>query len=84
MNISFDITQQLTKKFSQNQEDVPEALHGRIGCVQEIWEVACNQFYVKIEICQKLGTQPDNKMTIITKQGIYSYSPAQVCNLATY
>jgi hypothetical protein len=64
------------------QEDIPDAPHGRIGCVEELWEVAHNQFYAKIEICRKLGIQGDNQMTIIAKEGRYSYSPAQVCKLA--
>jgi hypothetical protein len=66
------------------QEDVPNTPHGRIGCVEEIWEVAHNQFYAKIETCKKLGTQPDNNMRIIAKEARYSYSPAQVCKLAVF
>ncbi|KNZ53902.1 hypothetical protein VP01_3102g4, partial [Puccinia sorghi] len=50
---------------------------GNIVLVDSIWETSPWKYYVRVNHCQKTGTQIDNEMTIIEKQFKFSYTPAQ-------
>ncbi|KAA1074817.1 hypothetical protein PGT21_012682 [Puccinia graminis f. sp. tritici] len=64
-------------------EESPSNQHGTIGYVENIWEVARNQFHVQLNRCQKTGVLPLNGTTILVKTFTYGYVPAQsiICSL---
>ncbi|KAI7961833.1 hypothetical protein MJO28_002322 [Puccinia striiformis f. sp. tritici] len=55
--------------------------NGHIAYVESIWEVMPNVYYAKPDRAVKMGVQPENCMTIISKDFRSIYTPVKVGNL---
>ncbi|KAI7961254.1 hypothetical protein MJO28_001743 [Puccinia striiformis f. sp. tritici] len=55
--------------------------NGHISYVESIWEVMPNVYYAKLDRAVKMGVQPENHMTIISKDFRSIYTPVKVGNL---
>ncbi|KAI7936764.1 hypothetical protein MJO28_015663 [Puccinia striiformis f. sp. tritici] len=54
---------------------------GHIVYVESIWEVMPNVYYAKLDRAVKMGVQPENHMTMISKDFRSIYTPVKVGNL---
>ena len=49
-----------------------------IACVENMWQVSPQSYFFQFQYFQKKGIEADNNMTIIEKESISHFIPAQV------